>query len=119
MNKKLFPIVSLSILLLLPIVAVAAGFDAGNRPPTNVAANNATILAIITNTFNLLWLIFVAFAIVMFLVAGFQFLAAQGEPDGVKKAQKSVLWGAIGVALGILAFLIPFIIGNWVLVPAA
>ena len=50
------------------------------------------------------------FAIVMFVLAGFQMLQAQGDPEGVGKARMSVIWGMVGVALGILAFSIPFFV---------
>lgn len=68
------------------------------------------IALLIGKVLDLLWIVFIALSIIMFIVAGFQFLAAQGEPDGVTKAKKSVLWGAIGVAVAVAAFSIPFII---------
>src|SRR3989344_34982 len=114
MSKKVFPIIFTSILLLLPIVVVAAGFEAGPRPASNLTADNQWLTGVITGIISFLWILFIAFAIIMFIVAGFPFLSAQGEPEGIKKAQKSILWGAIGIFLGIVAFLLPFVIRFWV-----
>lgn len=114
-NKKiLFSAISLSVLMLLPVAVFSAPFDAGVRPVVNVGANDQILTTIVTRIISLIWEAFIAFAIIMFIVAGFQFLAAQGEPDGVGKAKKSVLWGVIGLIVGILAFLLPFIVRWWI-----
>lgn len=113
MYKKIISLFSLS-LILFPTIIVAAPFDAGQRPGVNVNAGGQWLIDVITQIISFLWILFIAFAVIMFIVAGFQFLAAQGEPEGVKKAQKSVLWGSIGVFLGVMAFLLPFIIRLWI-----
>ena len=111
MHKKIISLFLLSVFLLVPVAALAVeGFDAGARPGLNLGAGGQWLNGIITTIISFLWVLFIAFAIIMFLVAGFQFLVAQGEPEGVKKAQKSLLWGAIGIFVGIVAFLLPFII---------
>lgn len=103
----------------MPIIATAAGpapagFDAGTRPVVGSAADSATLLSILTGVFTLIWTVFIAFAIIMFIIAGFQFLSARGEPGELEKARHSLIWGSIGVAVAILAFLLPFIIRGYV-----
>ena len=100
MNKKLITISSLAILLALPITGLAYVFTP-DAPPKNV---NINILNVIAGVFNLVWPITVAVIIIMFIYAGFQFLTAQGDPGKVGEARQSVIWGAAGVAVILLAF---------------
>ena len=73
------------------------------------------ILTVINFFFQVLWQIFFGFAVIMFLVAGFMFLAGRGEVEKIKKAKDAVVWGIIGVIVGIIAFSIPLIIQNQIL----
>lgn len=104
----------MSVLLLLPTITFAAPFDAGARPVPNLNAGTPWLLNIITGIIGLLWVLFIAFAVIMFIVAGFFFLKAQGEPAELVTARKALLWGMIGVVVGIIAFLLPFIIRAWI-----
>ena len=104
MNKKLLIATAGTLLLVAPFAAFA--FSAGTTP-INQGIDISGIIQIIL---DVLWIIFVGFAIVMFVLAGFQMLQAQGDPEGVGKARMSVIWGMVGVALGILAFSIPFFV---------
>jgi len=65
---------------------------------------------VIDAIFFLLWPFFAAFAVIMFIYAGFIFLSASGDPSKVAEARRAVLWGVIGVAVGLLAFSIPFVV---------
>lgn len=114
MNQKIILLILFSILLLSPIVSLAAPFDAGTRPGTNLNAGTQWLNDLITSLISSIWMLFVAFAIIMFIAAGFLFLKAQGEPAEVGTARKALLWGVIGFAVGILAFLLPFIVRLWI-----
>ena len=110
--KKVFPILFVAMVLLAPL-PVLADFDAGQAPfaqgqPVDTLVNN-----IINATLNLIWILLVIFAIIMFIVAGFQFLSARGEPEEIKKAQQSMLWGAVGMVVAIIAFSVPKILVAW------
>lgn len=105
MNKKLIALLPSVTLLLLP-VAVLADIDPGLAP----GAQNLSITQIVNIVLNFIWPLFVGFAVIFFLIAGFQFLTAQGAPDKIATARMSVLWAVIGVVLGIIAFSIPFIV---------
>lgn len=112
MNKKVFSLFLSIILSFLPITALA-DFSSGEVPfasnPQNF--NVFTIVSdIITKILNLMWVVLVAFAMIMFLVAAFQFLSAQGEPEEIKKARNSLIWGVVGLAVAIIAFSLPRII---------
>lgn len=119
MTKKVFSILVISMLCLAPVTILAVDFGTPPVVQTNANPNAGTFISnLLGILLDLIWIIFVAFAIIMFIVAGFQFLGAQGEPDGVKKARNSLIWGAIGVAIAVTAFTIPFFIRNTV-IPAA
>lgn len=108
-------ILLLSLIALVAIPAIGVAIDFG-RPPEVQDQPNAEsanfVLNFLGSILDILWIIFIAFAIIMFIVAGFQFLAAQGEPEGLGKAKKAVLWGVIGVVVAIAAFTLPFFIKN-------
>ncbi|OGZ75420.1 MAG: hypothetical protein A3I87_03195 [Candidatus Staskawiczbacteria bacterium RIFCSPLOWO2_02_FULL_39_8] len=108
MSKKLAIISTLAFLMASPLVGLA-DIDPG---PTPGSAQNLDIVTFINAILNLIWPIFIGFAVIMFLVAGFQFLTAQGDPTKVAGARQSIIWGAVGVAVGVLAFSIPFVIRN-------
>lgn len=119
MNKKIVSLLAISILFVTPGIILAAPVDFGTPPdvqinPIDPAGNSpATLANIIGKALDLMWIVFIAFAIIMFMIAGFQFLSAQGEPDGVGKARKSVIWGSAGVVVAVAAFVVPFIIRSF------
>ncbi len=106
MNKKLVLAASLA-LLALPLATMA--FTPGNLP--NVITT-LSINGLIDIFFNILWPIFIAFAIVMFILGGVKFFNAEGDPDKVVEARNTVLWGIVGLAVAFLAFSIPWIVRN-------
>lgn len=103
MNKKLTALSVATIALAFPIVSLAVALI----PPPGIIGSFGGIFDAI---FYLLWPIFAAYAVIMFIIAGFQFLTARGEPAEVAKARQSVVYGMVGVAVGVLAFSIPFIV---------
>ena len=90
-NKKLV-IPALAAFLLAPLV-VLAGY------PGQVDINTAT-----SNILNTVSFLFGAFAIIMFLVTGFLFLIARGDPSKTAEARKAFLWGVIGVIVALMSF---------------
>lgn len=106
-HKKLMIITA--VLLVLPVTSLAIVVPT-NAPGTIAGFSLGWLINVIL---DFIWIIFFAFSIIMFIWAGFQFLSAQGEPEGVKTAQKSVMWGAVGVAVAIVAFSLPRILVSW------
>lgn len=96
MNKKISIFITLTFLA-LPIFAMAQPGSL-SQPISNVIFN----LLIITQ--NILWMVAVTFTIIMFVRAGFQYLTAKGEPEKVKEANNSVIWGSVGAAVIVLAW---------------
>ena len=107
MNKKLIVLLALLGLSMAPIVTLAGNVSLIPLPGLLPGFDFQVIANAI---FGLLWPIFAAYSVIMFLLAGFLFLNAQGDISKVKDARNAVLWGTVGVAAGLLAFSIPFII---------
>jgi len=105
MNKKLAVVLSAAVLLAMPAIMLA-----DINPGTAPNAQSLNVTQIINIVLNFLWPIFVGFAVIMFLVAGFYFMTAQGDPGKIANARSFVLWAIVGVVVGVLAFSIPFII---------
>ena len=108
MNKKL-AIISASalVLLALPIATFAI-------PNPGVPQGNASLNAIqiVNKVLDFVWPLFIGFAVIMLLVAGFVFLSANGDPGKVGTARMAILWAAVGIVVGLLAFSIPYVISN-------
>ncbi len=107
MNKKLAIAFSSIVLMTLPVVMLA-DINPGNPPNSS----NISVTEVVNDVLNFVWPLFIGFAVIMFIVAGFLFLTSQGDPTKVAGARQAVLWGAVGVVVGIIAFSIPFIIRN-------
>jgi hypothetical protein len=102
MTKKLFYLL-FAPLFLLPSVALAVAIP-------GIPAQIGDINILINAVLNLIWPLFIAFAVIMFIIAGFMFLRAQGEPNDIKQARNFLIWGVVGVAVGVMAFTIPYFI---------
>jgi len=101
MNKKLI-LPLLAILLILPSV-VLGQFPV--MPPLTSGVNLFSLIVVIsTIILNATWMISVTFVIIMFVIAGFKFLTAQGDPNKVGEARNAVIWGIGGVIVVILAY---------------
>lgn len=48
--------------------------------------------------------IFGAVAVISFVMAGILFLTSQGQPEKIQHARQAVIWGFVGVVVGIIAF---------------
>jgi hypothetical protein len=57
-----------------------------------------------------LFMVFLAFTLIMFAIAGYLFLFSGGVPQNIEKARNYIFWAAIAMALVLLSKLIPAII---------
>lgn len=109
MNKKIIASSVLTALLTLPTLAL--GFTAGPVPPST---STVDINGLIQIVLDILWPIAVAFFIVMFVLAGFLFATAQGDPEKLGQARSAVIYGLVGVVVAVLAFAVVSIVRNQV-----
>ena len=105
MKKHSVILAVLGILLLSPSVSLAA------LPARDQIGIN-DIVNIVSRVLSAVWILFVSFAVVMFIVAGGSFLTAQGEPEKTAQARRFVLWGVIGIVVAILGFSVVLLIRN-------
>lgn len=125
-NKKIL-ILFLALALLMPAVVLGIPIDgqgqsncSGGAGGTQFSTTEQPCLpSSLTNLWNavvrilnFVWPVFVGFAILMFLVSGFLFLSSQGEAGKLKLAKDSLIFGIIGVIVGLLSFSLPYILGN-------
>ncbi len=106
MNKIKLTLASASALL-LPVLAFAQ--DDVARP-----GSIASIGALITKIEDFMWLIFGGLAVIMFIIAGIQFMTAGGAPEKVQAARSSFMWGVAGVVVAVVAFSIVKVISMFV-----
>lgn len=80
----------------LPLVALAQQSTIGLRSVDDVVR----LVGQIATWFET---IVFAIAIIMILVAAFQFLTAAGNEEKVATARKSLIWGLVGIAVALFA----------------
>ena len=108
MNKKLIIIYALVISLVPVSILNAAGYTSPPIP----GPFSGDVNSIIITLFNIFWPIAAAFVVIMFVIAGFKFLTAQGEASKVNEARQAVIWGVVGVAVILLAWSIISIVST-------
>lgn len=94
--------------MISPILILAGSEPTINNP---IIPINQIILNLKQNILNVVWTIAEAFVIMMFVMAGFKYLTAEGKPDKIDEANKAVMWGLFGTAVIVLAWSIVWIIG--------
>ena len=105
MNKKIIASLATVALVAMPLVSFAA--MAAPNAVTTLTLDN--LIAIV---FSIIWPIFIAFAVIMFIMAAVKFFSAQGDPDKAGEARSFVLYGVLGMVVAILAFSIPYLVKN-------
>ena len=91
--KKILPILALTTILALPAMVSAAD----PAPP-------ATLEGLIDAIKTPIWVIFGLIALICFVYAGIIFLTAGGAPDKIERARSAVMYGVVGVAVGVIAY---------------
>src|SRR5438046_594336 len=109
MNKKLLLATAGTLLLIAPLAAMGTA-PSPYAGPTPVPNPGVDINALITLVLDIVWVVFGAFAVIMFIFAGVGFITAQGDPEKVGVARNFVIYGIIGVVIALLAFSIPLIL---------
>ena len=95
-SKKILSLILLGFLA-LPSVIFAQLTGIGSGP-------DISLTAIMHGAEYAAGFIFGSIAVICFVVAGILFLTAQGAPEKLKTAKAAVLWGVVGVVVGIVAF---------------
>jgi FtsH-binding integral membrane protein len=100
MKKNLPLVLLLAILFLVPFFSFGAAFP---RPADNSIALG-DIGNILDDIVSIIWEVFAVISVIMFILAGFEFINAQGEPAKINKARQFVIWGVVGIVVAIIGF---------------
>ena len=92
MKKKIVVHILLLTLFLFPLVGFTQDIESGDD-----------VIQIIINITNFIWAVFMVITVIAFLVAGFFYITAAGDPTKVTRANKMVLYSIIGVAVALLS----------------
>jgi len=85
------------------IAAAATGFSALPLVALAQPKNVQDIIRLVDQIVQWFETIIFAIAIIMILVAAFQFLTAAGNEEKVATARKSLVWGLVGIAVALFA----------------
>src|SRR5690242_5782849 len=108
--------------VVLGLMLAPAAFAAIPPPPNNIVIPGSNDTGItdtnsignsICQLLNYAFYGLILLAIVFVLIAAFKYLTAQGDPEKVKSASKTLIYAAVAVAVGILAQAIPLIVGSF------
>ncbi len=95
--KKILPAFFLLTFLVLPVLAVAQ-----EEAPT-LFTEGEGLIDILDTVANWAFTILLSLAAVVLIVAGIQFITAQGSSEKVTSARQWLIWALVGVAVGVAA----------------
>jgi hypothetical protein len=78
----------------------------GNLPDPGGEGRGHPIAVVLTRVLNWLLAVFGLLALICFIVAGFLYLTAQGDPGRIDKAKKATIYGVIGVVIGLIGMVV-------------
>jgi fumarate reductase subunit D len=90
-NMKKYKILFL-LILLLPLFVYAQDVQSGDD-----------VLRILSNITTWLWRVFMIATVIAFMIAGFVYLTAAGNPDKVTTANNMIKYGIIGIVVALLS----------------
>jgi hypothetical protein len=69
--------------------------------------------ALVTNVLNIIYFVVGSIAVVMIILAGYNYLTANGDPGKASKGLRTILYATIGLVVVIFAFAITnFVVGR-------
>jgi heme/copper-type cytochrome/quinol oxidase subunit 2 len=99
----------LSVLVSLVLMRAAGGQGVPSVSTTTAAGLMGLIICRIA--FYMFWTL-TFLTVVMVLVAAYQYLTSQGDPQKVGNATKTITWAAVAVIVALIAAVFPIIIGD-------
>jgi hypothetical protein len=82
---------------------------------TNIGTDTGGIIRFVCTVFNYVFFALLLAAVGFVLLAAYRYLTAAGDPEAVSKANKTLIFAAVAVAVALLARAVPVIVGNFVL----
>jgi hypothetical protein len=103
----------------LPFLAFAArtGCSGASCPPntlpTPIITQIGQLTSFICTAIDWLFTFFVILTILYIVIAAFRYLTSAGDPTRIDKANKTLLWAAVSIAIALVAKGIPLAIGSF------
>lgn len=111
MKSKILASGLLTLLVLLPLVVLAAATSSPATPsPEPTTMDIAGLLEVIKTISRWLLSFLLVLVVIFVLWAAFLFVTAGGNPAKVEEARARLIFAAIGVAVALLAWSVPTII---------
>ena len=83
------------------------GWDkVGNLPDPTGNSGGHPIAVILEKVLNWLLGIFGLLAVISFIIAGFLYLTAQGDEQQIQKSKKALLYGIVGIVVGLMGLIV-------------
>ncbi|MBI5153413.1 MAG: hypothetical protein HZA36_03065 [Parcubacteria group bacterium] len=95
-----------SILLFIPLVSLA-DFEG-----SQISYSSGMFGRLVMGIVSFLGSLFLAGGVVTMLYAGYVFFYANGEVEKVTEARKNLIWGIIGLIVGLSAYIAPELVKN-------
>ena len=92
-------------LIVLSLLAIAPGLNAAalENTPQPIIQDVGGVISILNYVLQLIYTVFFIAAVLFILLAGFGYLTANGDPGKIKKASNKLIFGIVGIAVGLLA----------------
>ena len=97
-------------LLALPMAVLAV--TPANQQTVNISSVGE-IMGIIQSVINWVALIILTVSVFFVLMSGWTYLNSAGDPEKVNEAKDRLIYAAVGIVIGLIAFSIPNIIQNF------
>ncbi|HEX4104176.1 MAG TPA: hypothetical protein VHZ04_01710 [Candidatus Paceibacterota bacterium] len=101
--------------------ATSGGNGAFPTPPTGAPPTPITSLTgaggvtgLFCSALDWIFWILIVLAVIMFLIGGYRYVTSGGEAEKVSKANRTLLYAAIAVVVGLVAAGVPSIVGSFV-----
>lgn len=101
--KKIFSLTILSLILFSSVAPLALAAEEAPATVANKISTLADLMDFINKIINWIFTALLVVAVIMVLMAAFQFLTAGGNQETIKKAQNSLLYALIAIVIGALA----------------
>lgn len=100
------------LLIFIPLIVFGQVCPAGSICIENPLGNR-TLVDVLRSIINWLYgIIIVGIAPIMYIIAGYRFITAAGDPEKINTAKKMVLWTSIGLMVATAVYGIIALIGE-------
>ena len=112
--RKFVQKVAFAAIILMPMLALGAGevrIPVGGQNSLPLE-NTDAVSTILERVANFMGSLIIAISVIVLMYAGFRFLTAGEDEEGVTEARKTIAWAVVGIIVALVAYSIPFLVGS-------